>query len=70
MARKLSKKYQIPYYELDQVVRGRQGPKGERLRSDSERAELLKEILEQPDWVIEGVHNEEWTHDTFQHADV
>ncbi|MBM7579361.1 AAA family ATPase [Jeotgalibacillus terrae] len=70
LARELSKKYQIPYYELDQVVRERQGQRGDRLRSESEKAELLKEIIEQPAWIIEGMHNEEWTYDTFEHADV
>ncbi|WP_316571732.1 AAA family ATPase [Neobacillus sp. YIM B06451] len=68
LARKLSEEWNIPYYELDNVVWER-NPVGDRRRTEEERAEYLDAILKSEAWIIEGVHNEEWTAGSFREAD-
>lgn len=68
LARKLSKEWHIPYYELDNVVWER-NPSGDRRRTDEERSDYLDAILKSDGWIIEGVHNEEWTAGSFREAD-
>ncbi|WP_053365645.1 DNA topology modulation protein FlaR [Bacillus sp. FJAT-27245] len=68
LARKLSDEWNIPYFELDNVVWQR-NPAGDRRRTEEERAEYLDSILKSEAWIIEGVHNEEWTEGSFREAD-
>ncbi|RHW43600.1 DNA topology modulation protein FlaR [Neobacillus notoginsengisoli] len=59
----------IPFYELDNVVRERH-PLGDRRRTEIEVEKFLEAILLSDTWIIEGVHNEEWTSETFLQADM
>ncbi|MFD1019880.1 AAA family ATPase [Thalassobacillus hwangdonensis] len=67
LAKQLSIKLGIPYYELDNVVWERL-PDGERRRTDEERDAHLKSILENDAWIIEGVHHE-WVADSLEQAE-
>lgn len=69
LARKLSKKLNIPFYELDNVVWKRENS-GDIRRTDEERAEYLNSIIHSETWIIEGVHNEEWVANSFHQADL
>ncbi|MEC3885352.1 DNA topology modulation protein FlaR [Halobacillus sp. HZG1] len=69
LARKLSKEWELPYYELDNVVWERHQT-GDIRRTEEERAEYLKQVACSEGWIVEGVHNEWWVEDSFRHADV
>lgn len=69
LARELSLEFNIPYYELDNVVWIR-NKSGDIRRSETERKECLHTIIQSNSWIIEGVHNEQWVFSSFQHADV
>ncbi|MGP4073610.1 AAA family ATPase [Piscibacillus sp. B03] len=69
LAKSLSKKYDIPHYELDNVVWKREQT-GDIRRSEDERIDYLSSIVRTSSWIIEGVHNEEWVFDSFKQADV
>ena len=69
LARRLSRQLDIPFYELDNVVRERHHS-GDRRRTEEEMVKCLNDILGQNSWIIEGVHNENWTVETFKQADV
>ncbi|MCU9614749.1 DNA topology modulation protein FlaR [Caldibacillus lycopersici] len=69
LAKKLSAKWKIPYYELDNVVWRREST-GDIRRTEEERNQFLAGITNSNAWIIEGVHNEEWTNDTFEKADL
>ncbi|MEK5439246.1 MULTISPECIES: hypothetical protein [Paenibacillus] len=67
IARELSKKYGVNYYETDNLVWDRNG---ENLRySVEERDAQLKEILDKPSWILEGVHYK-WGQESFGKADL
>ena len=68
LAKELSIKLEIPYYELDNVVWLRKN-NGDIRRTEEERARFLQAIVETDKWIIEGVHNEEWVNSSFQQAD-
>lgn len=68
LARELSKIYQIPYYELDNVVWIRK-ESGDIMRTDQARTEYLQRIVQTDSWIIEGIHQEEWVIQSFQQAD-
>ncbi|PKR76781.1 DNA topology modulation protein FlaR [Halalkalibacillus sediminis] len=68
LARKLSAKYDIPFFELDNVVWERH-ENGDRRRTEEEKRECLMSIFAQDRWIIEGVHNEEWVKDCFENAE-
>ncbi len=69
LARNLSRKYSIPYYELDNVVWKRH--KGEDIRrSDEERDALLDKIMSSDRWIIEGAHHHDWVSQCFQNAEL
>lgn len=53
LARKLSKKYNIDYYELDKVVYD--DDNGHVKRSDKEIQKLFDKILKKDNWIIEDV---------------
>lgn len=69
LAKDLSIKLQIPYYELDNVVWIRKED-GDLRRTEEEREKYLYSIVQTDSWIIEGVHNEEWVSNSFQKADI
>lgn len=69
LARNLSRKYNIPYYELDNVVWKRHQEKDIR-RSDEEREERLDHIICSDAWIIEGAHLHDWVARCFQNAEL
>ena len=68
LAETLSAKYGIPHYDLDQLQWDSSGAYGQK-RAPEERRRLLDEILEKPDWVIEGVYHS-WCLRCFEEADM
>ncbi len=69
LAKELSKKLEIPYFELDNVVWIRD-KSGDIRRTEQEREEYLNSILQSESWIIEGVHNENWVSSCFKNADL
>lgn len=67
IARELSKKYGVDYYETDNLVWDRSA---ENLRYSVEaRDAQLEEILDKPSWILEGVHYK-WGQESFKRADL
>lgn len=62
LAKKLSKKLGIKYYDLDDVVWIKKFTKK---RDKEKRIQRLKEIVDKKQWIIEGVHNE-WNEYAFK----
>jgi adenylate kinase family enzyme len=70
LARELSSKLNVPFYELDNVVWKRhEGSEGIR-RTEKEREEYLNTLISSDAWIVEGVHNEEWVSNSFQNAEL
>jgi adenylate kinase family enzyme len=69
LARALSKKYNIQFYELDNVVWERH-QSGDRRRTDEDRDKYLEEIVSTKKWIIEGAHNHPWVYKSFKNADL
>lgn len=67
LAKELSAKYQVPFYEKDNIVWERT-PSGDRKRSDAQRDKLFAEILAQEDWIVEGSPRKN-LHESFQCCD-
>ena len=67
ISKKLSKKYGIPYYELDHLVWNQE--KVETRSSIGDRDFMLKELVSRDSWIIEGTHIS-WTRNTLEEADV
>ncbi|MFD0698017.1 hypothetical protein ACFQZT_28485 [Paenibacillus sp. GCM10027628] len=67
IARELSKKYGIHYYETDNLVWDRCAEN--RRNSIEVRDSRLNEILKQESWIIEGVHYK-WGQDSINKADL
>ncbi|MBB2483321.1 DNA topology modulation protein FlaR [Bacillus sp. APMAM] len=67
-AEHLSKKLNIPHFDLDDIfwdnAAGEYGVKA----SEFERDSRLKQIVEQPSWIIEGVYIR-WLSSSFSYAD-
>ncbi|WP_440897061.1 AAA family ATPase [Amphibacillus sp. Q70] len=53
LARRLSEKYQVPFYEKDNIVYARTSQEDIR-RTKAERDVLFQEIIGQKDWIVEG----------------
>lgn len=53
LARELSEKYKIPFYEKDNIVWERT-PDGDRKRTPKERDRIFREIIEGENWIVEG----------------
>ncbi len=53
LARELSEKYQIPFYEKDNIVWKRTADRDKK-RSAEERDRIFKEIIESENWIVEG----------------
>jgi len=67
IAKELSRKYNTPYYELDNLVWNR--TEVQRRNPVEVRDALLMDILRQDSWIIEGVHYK-WGMDSFRQADI
>jgi adenylate kinase family enzyme len=70
LARQMSTKLNIPYYELDNVVWKRQKDHKDIRRSEQERECYLDTLIRSDTWIIEGVHNEEWVGNSFLNAEL
>ncbi|TSB45963.1 DNA topology modulation protein FlaR [Alkalicoccobacillus porphyridii] len=68
LAKILSNKVQIPYYELDTVVWKRDSSGGDIRRTEQERDNYLSSLLNSTSWIIEGVHFQNWVLHTFDRA--
>lgn len=68
LAKKLSEWQQIDYFETDRIVWKRE--ETEVRRTDIEKIAVLNKILQQENWIIEGVHLEAWVNESFDQADV
>lgn len=67
IARELSRKYDVAYYETDNLVWDRSA---ENLRFTVEaRDAQLEEILDKPAWILEGAHYK-WGQESFDRADL
>ena len=53
LAREISEKYQVPFYEKDNIV-WKRTPDGDKKRSTEERDGIFKEIIEGDNWIVEG----------------
>lgn len=53
LAREISEKYQIPFYEKDNIVWKRTA-NGDQRRTSEERNKIFKEIIESENWIVEG----------------
>ena len=69
LARELSSKLDVSFYELDNVVWKRHNS-GDIRRTEEERVEYLNTILNSDAWIVEGVHNEEWVSNSFHNAEL
>ena len=69
LARKLSKKYNIQHYDLDDIQWANSADGYGLKMPVNKREELLKQILSQESWIIEGVYYA-WVTESFQRADV
>ncbi|WP_400241518.1 DNA topology modulation protein FlaR [Niallia sp. JL1B1071] len=69
LAKELSIKLQLPYYELDNVVWLRKD-NGDIRRSEKEREKFLYAIVQTDKWIIEGVHSEDWVSSSYLEADI
>ncbi|EAF5656805.1 AAA family ATPase [Listeria innocua] len=68
LAKKVSKWLQIDFFETDRIVWKRE--ETEVRRSDSEKAALLNTILQNDNWIIEGVHLEAWSEESISQAEI
>lgn len=68
LARMLSSKLNIPFYELDNVV-WKRFKSGDIRRSEEERDAYLIHLISSDAWIIEGVHHK-WVVPSFQTADL
>ena len=69
LARKLSEKYNIQHYDLDDIQWDNSADGYGLKMSVDKREELLKQILIQESWIIEGVYYA-WVTESFQRADI
>jgi adenylate kinase family enzyme len=69
LARELSSKFNIPFYELDNVVWKRH-KSGDIRRTEEEREEYLHSIIQSESWIIEGVHYEDWVDISFLQSEL
>ncbi len=68
-ANRLSEKYNIPDFDLDDIQwDNSQNSYGVKMPIEK-RNQMLNDILQQPDWIIEGVYYA-WVQKSFEEADV
>lgn len=68
LAKKLSKDYNIPHYELDNVV-WKRFQTGDIRRSEKERDAFLRNIVNSDAWINEGIHYQ-WVTESFVNAEL
>ena len=69
LAKELSAILSAAHYELDNVVWNR-SEEGDRRRSDKEKREILKDIIDSDGWIIEGAHTNDWIEDSLLNAEL
>ncbi|WP_096187129.1 P-loop NTPase family protein [Evansella halocellulosilytica] len=69
LAKSLSHEFNIPYYELDNVV-WRRSELGDIRNPPEKWEESLRNIVSTDKWIVEGVHNEQWVRPSLKEADV
>lgn len=69
LAKKLSNKYNIPYYDLDNIYWDNSSEKYGIKTEVEKRDKLLQKILEKDDWIIEGIYYK-WLEQSFKNADI
>ncbi|MFS0785873.1 EutP/PduV family microcompartment system protein [Shouchella sp. 1P09AA] len=55
LARQLGSAYNLPYYEVDNIVWER-NKLGDRRRTKEARDQLFQQVVHQDEWIMEGVH--------------
>ena len=68
LAKKLSSKLSIPYYELDNIV-WKRTKNGDVRNTMEDRDSIFQNIIFNDQWIIEGVHYE-WVSKSFEEADI
>ena len=69
LAKRLSKKYNIPNFDLDDIQwDNSQNSYGVKMPIET-RNQMLNDILQQSDWIIEGVYYA-WVQKSFEDADI
>lgn len=68
LAKQLSRKLNIPYYEIDNIIFERQSS-GDCRRSDEEIVKRIEEISKTETWILEGTSTKEWVINSFKNAD-
>ena len=68
LAEQLSHELQIPHYDLDELQWDNRAENYGTKRDPQERDALLQQILQQEDWIVEGVYYA-WCSQSFQQAD-
>ena len=69
LAKKSSNKYNIPYYDLDNIYWDNSSEKYGIKTEVEKRDKLLQKILEKDDWIIEGIYYK-WLEQSFKNADI
>ena len=69
LAKKLSNKYNIPHYDLDNIYWDNSSEKYGIKTEVEKRDKLLQKILEKDDWIIEGIYYK-WLEQSFKNADI
>ena len=69
LARMLSQKYNIPHYDLDGLFWDNSSNHYGKKNTSEKRDALLKGILHNKDWIIEGVYYS-WLTESFEKADI
>ncbi|MDY0407546.1 DNA topology modulation protein FlaR [Virgibacillus soli] len=69
LAKSISEKIGVPYYELDKVV-WRRTTTGDIRKSPVEIEKDLLQILQKDSWIVEGVHQRDWVIHSFNEADI
>ncbi len=69
LAKRLSEKYNIPHFDLDDIQwDNSQNSYGVKMPIEK-RNQMLNDMLQQPDWIIDGVYYA-WVQKSFEDADV
>ncbi|WP_271754992.1 hypothetical protein [Cohnella sp. JJ-181] len=68
LARELSLRYDIPFYEIDNLIWDRSAD--QRKFPEADRDAKLRSILSSDSWIVEGVQYKDWTLGTIEKADL
>ena len=69
LAKKLSNKYNIPHFDLDNIYWDNSSQKYGIKTKVEKRDKLFQNILEKDDWIIEGIYYK-WLEQSFKNADI